>query len=315
MINHSNKIDQKDFLSAYYIKRFVRLYKPYIGFTLLMVFPILLVVYIASHFFHITSPPLTRPFWILFTSNIPVNTIFVTVFNNISISNFLNFLCGDNIIVSQLWYLVALIVITSVCFTILYFLNIKWLFLSFIPFFLISLLIKFDSVQNIKDMGVSSTGVFHIGVVEYLPFFIFGCYWAYNQQQYQTQNWLKITRFYLPVFFLILITSPIISQKLIDKSILIYFSCFLFPIFLLSIFDHVKKIKLLFPFLMFCGTYSFQIYLFHEPLILPILSRSIIDMLKLDYIFMPILISIFAIFFSVIAYIIVKKVRLNILFE
>jgi peptidoglycan/LPS O-acetylase OafA/YrhL len=124
-------------------------------------------------------------------------------------------------------------------------------------------------------------------------------------------NWLKITRFSFPVFFLILIISPIISQN----TILIYFSCFLFPIFLLSIFDYVKAIKFLYPFLMFCGTYSFQIYLFHQPLILPVLSRSIIDILKIDYVFIPVLISILAIYCCVIAYKIVKKVRLNILFE
>ena len=114
------------------------------------------------------------------------------------------------------------------------------------------------------------------------------------------------------------VKSPLSSQlqpKLIDKSILIYFSCFLFPIFLLLIFDYVKKIKFLFPFLMFCGTYSFQIYLFHVPLVEAILSRSIIDILKIDYIFMPIVITILTMYCSVIVYKIVKKVRLNMLFE
>ena len=308
IINHSNKIDQKVFLSTYYIKRFVRLYKPYLGYTLLMVFPVLLVVYIASHFFHLAPPSLTRPFWILLTSEVSWINIFITIINNINIFDVLNFLCGDNLIVGQLWYLIVLVAITSICFTILYFLNIKWLFLAFFPFFLISLLILFEIIQ----LPSSFFGrVFIGGVFRYLPFYIFGCYWANNQQQYQTTTWLTITRFSFPFFFLIWIVSPTFSQK----PILIEFCCFLFPIFLLSIFDYVKTSKLLYPSLMFCGIYSFQIYLFHEPLIQPILSRCILDILKIDYIFMPLIISFLAIYCCVITYKIVKRVHLNILFE
>ena len=164
-----------------------------------MVFPVLSVVFIASHFFHLVPPSLTRPFWILFTSDASGITILTTVLNNMSILGFLNFLCGDNLIVGQLWYLVVLIVITSICFTILYFLNIKWLFLSFIPFFLISFMLLFGIIQ-LPSSFIGSVLVG--GVFRYLPYFIFGCYWAYNQQQYQTVNWLVISRFSFPFFFL-----------------------------------------------------------------------------------------------------------------
>lgn len=296
MINHSNQLEQRVFLIKYYIKRFFRLYKPYIGYTLLSAFPFLLVSYVAVNCFHYNYPGLT---------------IFTTI-NNMNILSILNFFLGINPIAYHLWYLVALIVMTGICFCILYFLNTKWLFFSFIPFCLIALLIKFGIIQIEFFLGSFTFSKVFI----YLPFFILGCYWAYNQQPYQTSNWVNITRFSFLGFFLILIVPQIILQKPIDEnSILIYFICFLFPIFLLSIFDCVKKIKLLYPFFLFCGTFSFQIYLFHEPLILPIISRVIINILKIDYIFMPLLISILSIYSCVIVYKIVKKVHLNFLLE
>jgi peptidoglycan/LPS O-acetylase OafA/YrhL len=292
MVTHSDKLDQRDFLSKYYIKRFVRLYKPYIGYTLLMVFPLLLGGYFVIHYFHL---------------NFLAISVFFTTLNNITVFSFLSFLFGNNPVAGQLWYLVALIEITSICFTILYFLNIKWLFLSFIPFLLISFLIKFGII-NLHSSIINS--VFNL-----LPFFIFGCYWVYNQQHYQTANWFKITCFSIPVFIVLLTLSIIFSQNQIINSILIYLSCFFFPLFLLSLFDYVKKIKFLYPFLIFCGTYSFQIYLFQGPLVLPVLNWSIVYLLNINYVFMPILISIIAVYCCVIVYEIVKKVHLNMLFE
>jgi len=297
MINHSNELGQKIFLSKYYIKRFIRLYKAYIGYTLLTLIPFLIVLYFANYVFHLDFPGIT--------------TLLKTVYN-LNIFSFLKFLCGRNPIAVQLWYLIALIGITSICFTILYFLDIKWLFLSFIPFFLITLLIQSgiliqpDIIFYIPDIILK--------VFLYLPFFIFGSFWGYNQQ-YQIEKWFQITLFLVPIIFFIFIISATILQNSINKSILIYFSCFLFPVFLFCIFDCVKKIKILYSSLMFCGIYSFQIYLFHLPLILPIISRIIINIFKIDYIFMPILITILIIYICVIVYLIVKKIHLNILFE
>lgn len=297
MINHSNELGQKIFLSKYYMKRFIRLYKAYVGYTLLTLIPLLIVIYFAIYIFHLDFPGITT---------------ILTKINNTNIFSFLKFLCGDNPITSQLWYLIGLIVITSICFTILYFLDIKWLFFSFIPFFLISLLIQSGMLIQ---LGIIFYFPFLISnVFLYLPFFIFGSFWGYNQQ-YQMGKWFQIAQFLVPIFFFIFIVSATILQNFINKSILIYFSCFLFPFFLLSIFDHVKKIKFLYSSLMFCGIYSFQIYLFHMPLILPIISRIIINILKIDYIFMPILITILVIFVCVIVYKIVKTIHLNILFE
>jgi peptidoglycan/LPS O-acetylase OafA/YrhL len=289
MINHSNELDQRVFLNEYYMKRFVRLYKPYIGYTLLMVFPLLLISYLAINYLHLDYP------------GIKILT-FIDSMNSFSL---INFLCGTNPIAAQLWYLISLIVITSICFTILYFLNIKWLFFFFFPFILISLIIQFKDIYMSQQIA---------GVYFYLPFFILGSFSAYHHQ-YQMEKWTKIFQIVMPAIFLILVLSTILSQNFIDKSILIYISCFFFPFFLFSVFDQMKKIKFLYSFLIFCGTYSFQIYLFQWPLILPIISRIIIDILKIDYIFIPILITILAIYVCVIVYEIIKKIHLNILFE
>jgi peptidoglycan/LPS O-acetylase OafA/YrhL len=289
MINHSDKLNEKKFLSEYYIKRFMRLYKPYFGYTLLMLFPVFLVNYIAIYVFHFDYPGLT----------------FFTTINNMNVFNFIIFLFGGNPIAGQLWYLVALVVITSVCFTILYFLDIKWLFFSFIPFFLILCLIKIEVINNINILDIFT----------YLPFFILGCYSAYNHYYNKTTNWSKITHSLFPVCFVILIISSILQQALIIRSILILFSCLFFPFFLLSIFDYLKKAKFVFSFILLCGTYSFQIYLFQGPIIMPILLRTTIYILKIDYYFIPVLISFLTIYLSIIVYGIVKKVGLNVVFE
>ncbi len=290
-LNHFNELNQKKFLSEYFIKRFIRLYKPYLGYSLLILFPILLITYISVYFFNINYTGIN---------------FFLNLFNNINIFYFIGFFLGYNVIAIQLWYLVALIAITSICFTILYFLNIKWLFFFFIPSLLISLLIKIDAI---KFEFVLVNNVFI-----YLPFFIFGICWSCNQY-YQKCKWFQQSQFYFPILFLIDTVSIIILQNFIDITILQYFCGFFFPFFLTAIFESMKKTKLLFGFLMYCGSYSFQIFLFHAPLILQIISRFILDIMKINNIFIPIVISVLTIYFCVIAYKFTKKIHLNRLFE
>ena len=289
MINHLDDLDQRTFLSEYYMKRVTRLYKPYIGYSLLSAIPLVLVVYVAVNIFHLNFPGLSN---------------FFSMFDNMNIFIVLSFFVGNNPIAAQLYYLITLIAITSICFTILYFLNMKWLFLSFCPFFLISLLIQLKIIQDVPLLGV----------FRYLPFFIFGSYWAYNQQT-RKGNWFQFFQSYAPVFFFICIPLFIIVQNFFYHLILFCFFCFLFPFFLSSFFDTMKKIRFAYSFFMFCGNYAFPIYLFQWPLILPIVTRSLIDILKLDFIFMPLVVSIITIYLSVFVYQIVKKVHLNILFE
>ncbi len=289
MINHVNDLDQRAFLGEYYNKRFIRLYKPYMGYTLLSVFPLVMVVYLAIHVLHLNFPGLSN---------------FFTLIDTMNIFSFLSFFAGNNPIAPQLYYLITLIGITSICFTILYFLNMKWLFFSFSPFFLISMLIQLGIIQDVPVLAV----------FRYLPFFIFGAYWAYNQQN-QKAKWFLFFLSYAPVFFFMCLIPLSIVQNSFSQAVFFGFCCFLFPFVLSSLFGTMKKITFLYSFFIFCGTFAFPIYLFQWPLILPIVTRLLIDILKIDYIFMPLVISIITIYISVFVYRIVKKIHLNVVFE
>ena len=215
------------------------------------------------------------------------------------------FLEGDNPVAFQLWYLIALIYISSICFTILYFLNIKWLFYLFIPFLFLSVLIQVLAIRSLPEI------VYYTFFL--LPFFIFGCFQAYHQ--HSPQDRLSGFEPYFPALFLILMVISSILLIFFRNEILIYFSCFFFPFFISALFVYLKKIKIITSFFLFCGTYSFQIYLFHWPLVLPVVTRIIMDIFKIDYFFMPVVITILAIYLCVFSYKIVKKIHLNVLFE
>ena len=282
MINHAGDISRKDFLGDYYLTRFVRLYKPYIGYTVLTVVPLIVITYLAIHIINL---------------DFPTGTIFTRLLESANIFGILSFLGGVNPIADQLWYLVALLVIISVSFTILYFLNVRWFFLSFIPLLIISLLIQSSVIQGGNILNFFT----------YAPLFIAGCFWAYKN------DWSQISHYCLAVLFLIFIAISAIVPAV--QSIGIYLSCFVFPMFLFSLPDAVNKTPFIYPFLMFCGTYSFQIYLFHQPLILHILSTGIIDILKINYFFMPVIVSILTIYCCVAVYRLTKAIHLNVIFE
>ena len=291
VLNHLNELDQKPFLSKYYIKRFIRLYKPYIGYSILMVVPLLIIAYFTTYIFHL---------------NFGGMTTFLTAISDLNFYSILSFFWGgNNPIAFQLWYLIALIYITSICFTILYFLDIKWLFYLFIPFFLFSLVIQIFAVQSLPSV------VFNAFI--YLPFFIFGCFWAYHQHVHE-ENLFQAAPFFALLFFILIMSSSILLF-FFNNEILIYCSCFFFPFFLLALFGYIKNVKFITSFFMFCGIYSFQIYLFQWPLILPIIIRTMIDIFKIDYFFMPIIVAILAVYFCVFVYKMVKKLHLNVLFE
>ena len=63
-----------------------------------------------------------------------------------------------------------------------------------------------------------------------------------------------------------------------------------------------------------CGKYSFQIYLYHLPLILPFLV-FLNSILHYNYFFIPYLIAILTIITCIYIYEITKKLKLNTIFE
>ncbi len=153
-LNHSNEISNRLFLRKYFTKRFIRLYKAYIGYTLLAFIPYYCVSYIIIHYFELNFEA-TDNFW-----------------NNLNINSLFKLMIGDNIVSYQLWYLIALLAITAVCFTILYQLKINTLFYFLLP------LILFDIIywDNLKTYPLI---LFNIMV--YMPTYIFGIFYGYNR--------------------------------------------------------------------------------------------------------------------------------------
>jgi peptidoglycan/LPS O-acetylase OafA/YrhL len=109
--------------------------------------------------------------------------------------------------------------------------------------------------------------------------------------------------------------ASILVQDEVLNMVMIFFGCILFPFFLSSVAGLVKRVRPVHAFLQFSGLYSFQIYLFHLPLILLILLRASGDIMKINYFFMPFLITVAAIYLSVLAYLMVKRVHLAFLIE
>lgn len=114
--NHKNEIRDKDFLKQYAIKRFIRLYKPYIGYTALVIVPLYLVCQLAL------MRGLDYPG--------------LRVFSRGSLPLVMDFLGGENPFAYQLWYLVTLLGITLMCLAVIY-IDIRGLYLL-LPLSLIS---------------------------------------------------------------------------------------------------------------------------------------------------------------------------------
>jgi peptidoglycan/LPS O-acetylase OafA/YrhL len=290
-LHHAKDLNQKVFLGNYFTKRFIRLYKPYLGYSLLVFFPVLLTYYCANVIFHLSFPGSIQ---------------FFTNLETMTFLNFLSFFAGNNFVSGHLWYLVGLIGITSICFSVLYFLNIKSFFYLFFPFILVSSWIQVTTDPRARNLLLM--------IFILLPYFIFGAYWADNQH-FQRRQWFQRIQIYCPIILLILVFSSIFLLNSVNTLVMLCFYCILFPFFLFSIAEYSKKIRFLYSFFIFSGVYAFQIYLFHLPLILRPMERLIIDVMKINYFFVPIVLSVIAIFFSVIAYKIVKKAHLNFLIE
>lgn len=98
--NHRDKLKDREFLKQYMIKRIFRLYKPYIGYTALIIIPLYIVDQIAL------GRGLKNPGFQLFSRD--------------TWQLFTDFLIGENPFSYHLWYLVTLLVITLICISLIY---------------------------------------------------------------------------------------------------------------------------------------------------------------------------------------------------
>jgi len=70
-INHSTEINDKSFISKYFVKRFTRLYKAYIGYTLLAFVPLYCISYISINYLNLNFESI-----IIFWNNLNIDGLF-----------------------------------------------------------------------------------------------------------------------------------------------------------------------------------------------------------------------------------------------
>jgi peptidoglycan/LPS O-acetylase OafA/YrhL len=295
--NHLPELGSKKFLHDYFIKRCIRLYKPYLGYTLLMVIPACIISY-GAVYLHLPYRGAAD---------------FIEYTTNMSVVKIIAFFIGRNPIADHLWYLVALIIITAISFSLLYFLDLKRFFYGAIPFILLSWLCKISYLD--PELFPELTSPLLSRIITYYPFFVFGIWYACQEQE-KKPAWHPISRVTGPVLFLVLlVSSACIRGPGPVSGTLLYGSAVFVPFFLLAIAGPLQRAGIIYQFLTFCGIYSFQIYLFQWPVIIPVLCRVMTDILKLHFILVPLLISVTGIGLSVIGYRIAKQCHLDVLFE
>jgi len=282
--------NHKSFLSKYFIKRFIKLYKAYIGYTILAFIPLYCVIYLATFHFKLNVWG-TNHFW-----------------NNLNLEGLLNIIAGDNFVDSALWYLIALIIITFVCFTILYYFSLPTLF-----YFSLALII-FDVIFW-DNLNPGSDNVYHASllfkVMIYMPAYIFGILFGYKKFYSNNKGLLHIFSILFAAQFLFSILFP---NNILHKYDILLYGFTLPPfMFLVSTIllgnNYIKKSLFIF------GSYSFQIYLLHMPVILPVSTRLVRDIFKMNYFITPYLMTIGIIIICISTYKVFKKIKLNTLFE
>lgn len=284
VLNHVDELKDKDFLKKYFIKRIIRLYKPYIGYSLLVFVPELIGIYLATHYFKISFGGINY------------------FLNSLNVSGLINFIFGVNFIAQHLWYLFSLIIITAVCFTVLYYGNIYLLFTISI---IMSLFIIINSMYLNKSISLIDERTIY-----YMPIFIFGMFWAY----YKEKTYINSCLYFMSVLFIALIIQTINYNQILGQSYIIAYGL-TFPCFMILFSKTILKIKYVNNILLFCGRHSFEIYLFHVPIILPTIEGSITSILNINSFFVPYFSVALTLLFSVYIYTICIKMKLNKLFE
>jgi hypothetical protein len=113
--NHYNEFDNKPFMRTYLQKRFMRLCKPYFGYSLLVLLSLLALVFICNRsnipsFLSETFLPFKQ-----FVTSSPTEILY-------------SFLSGTPIVAGHLWFLYSLLVVTMACICMIYLLGSRGFF-------------------------------------------------------------------------------------------------------------------------------------------------------------------------------------------
>jgi len=145
----------------------------------------------------------------------------------------------------------------------------------------------------------------------YMPAYIFGIAHGYKQLE---QNKLSVSYICSITFVAIFVISIVYPQSFAHKYAILLYGI-TFPPFMILFSRLLLNFKYLKELLLLCGKYSFQIYLFHWPIILPLISKLTINILKINIYFTPYGVTVLAIIICVYVYKVSKKLKLNQIFE
>lgn len=291
VLNHSGELEDPRFLGSYFLRRFVRLYKPYLGYTALVFFPFLAVCYIA---------------WSVLGLRFPGISTFFASIAAVSPEKILWFFAGDNPVTGHLWYLIALIIITATVFTLLLLVNLRLLFILGIP------------LTGIGFWIFSTTDFFSepisLRAFMMLPFFLTGGWYAVRHLSEDRLHFTVICRYVSLLVPVLLLLSLFVHESIVSGALMAVL-CLGFPCLVISAEQIIRISGPVYSGLVFFGRYAFPIYLFHLPLILLILLRFTGDILGIHASVAPFVIAVVAMVLSVIAYRIVTGVGLGFLIE
>jgi peptidoglycan/LPS O-acetylase OafA/YrhL len=144
-----------------------------------------------------------------------------------------------------------------------------------------------------------------------MPAYIFGIAYGYKQLE---QNKLSVSYICSITFVAIFVISIVYPQSFAHKYAILLYGI-TFPPFMILFSRLLLNCKYLKRSLLLCGKYSFQIYLFHWPIILPLISKLTINILKINNFFTPYGVTVLAIIICVYVYKVSKKLKLNQIFE
>lgn len=286
MFNHKSELNSKDFLKKYLIKRFMRLYKPYVGFSLLIVLYLSLVIFIFK------KSNITYGLYIL--DDAPTNIL-------------LRFLIGDNPFSHKLWYLVVLFLITAICIVVIYIWNIHILF-KLTPLICALSLIYWGTL-SMNNIGKTNIKLY---LIMYFVIFVIGIFFAYVLDNKLFQRLI----FMFSMLFILLFAFTClkhINESLIYKY-LFYLYGFTLPSFAILICRYLTRMNTISVFLSYIGKNSFYIYLFHTPLVLPTITKVFADLPYITY-FSPILATSATCLVSILIYRLLSIFKVNRLIE
>jgi peptidoglycan/LPS O-acetylase OafA/YrhL len=279
VFNHNNRLIDNTFLKEYLRIRSIRLYKPYIGYSL-MIIPFLYIAF-------------------LLQSRISYLQSFrgLDFFNNGLIDIIYNFLTGHNPIAPHTWYLFTLFAVTITCFTLLYLVN--NLTPKYRSFYSISALISLYLVSLLMDNLPFLPRSFSF----LLRTYIIGLLVAYL---YSNQRYLFPKAAYTMAILFPLTYMFFPNRLLYEWS---------FPMFIIIACNICVYIKVLSNAISYIGKNSFHIYLLHEPIIEPLLIVVFFMVLHINSItIIPIIVST-TILTSIILCVVLKKIKFNKIFE